>query len=97
VEISGKQALIRVPSALIRGKKKFWLRLCFSAISAYSAVDFSFDLLRVFVPPWWVLVFGCGSATLRGCKFRNREWFSLFWKFGNRVIMAKLQGELKNG
>jgi hypothetical protein len=34
------------------------------SFSAYSAADFGFDLLRVSAPPWWILVFGCGSATL---------------------------------
>jgi len=29
-----------------------------------SLVKIGFDLLRVSVPPWWVLVFGCGSAAL---------------------------------
>jgi len=26
--------------------------------------EYWFDLLPVSLPPWWVLVFGCGSVTL---------------------------------
>jgi len=64
------------------GKLWFWLSSC-SFVS--SLVNIGFDLLRVSVPPWWILLFGCGFATL--CPL----WFAFSCCLSNCVLYKLAQ------